>query len=209
MSQSIVRIQGADEDIDNNIYRQPPGPEVDEAWSNLSNSQTIWISSSDIFKVGKDPSTVAHFPEDFGFGPDAYAAEMDIYHKIHCLNTLRKEMHFQYYFGDKFPDGKPSEAHTQHVTHCLHLLLQDLICHASTDVFTMEWVDGIVNPFPDFSINRKCGDLDAITRWQTTRTVNREKYLQWRMPKDHIPVKPSEKFKCVFQSKHKNCSDVS
>ncbi|KAF2182338.1 hypothetical protein K469DRAFT_636651 [Zopfia rhizophila CBS 207.26] len=196
---STIRINGTDEDINHSIYRQPPSPELDDAWYRLSNSQTIWISSSDIKKMGKDPSKVAHFPEDFGLGPDAYAAEFDIYHKIHCLNTLRKEIHFDYYYRNQFPDGKPSEIHTTHVTHCLYILLQSLICDASTDIFTKEWMEGQIQPFPDFSINRKCGDFDAIGKWQEGRLVDNAKYSAWRMPEGHTPVPASDEFKKLLQ----------
>ena len=123
---STICVNGTDEDLTHSIYWQPPSPETDAAWSRLSNSRTIWISSSDIKKLGKDPANVAHFPEYFNLGSDAYAAELDIYHKVHCLNTLRKAIHFDYYYGDRFPDGKPSELHTTHVTHCLYILLQSL-----------------------------------------------------------------------------------
>jgi hypothetical protein len=65
---SMKQMQGSVIDVDHSIFRQPPSPAVDAAWNNLSNMNSIWISSSEILKMGKDPQTVAHFPEEFGLG---------------------------------------------------------------------------------------------------------------------------------------------
>jgi hypothetical protein len=195
---SMKQMQGSVIDVDHSIFRQPPSPAVDAAWNNLSNMNSIWISSSEILKMGKDPQTVAHFPEEFGLGPDAYAGELDILHKIHCLNFLRREIYFDYYLGDKFPDGKVSPLHAAHTSHCLHMLLQHLVCDANMEVVTKDWVDGQIYPFPDFSINRKCGDFAAIMKWQEGRRVPNDLFRPWRKPKDVVPLPVSEEFAEVF-----------
>jgi Mycotoxin biosynthesis protein UstYa len=192
------QIVGEDEDTDHSIFRQPPSPAVDAAWNNLSNLNSIWVSSSDIVRMGKDPKSVAKYPESFNLGLDAYAAELDSLHKIHCLNSLRKEIYFDYYFGDKYPDGKTPELHQAHTSHCLYVLLQHLMCEASTDIVTREWVEGQIHPYPDFSINRQCGDFNALLKWQEGRRVTNDEFRAWRMPEGHVPKPVSDEFKRVF-----------
>ena len=39
------------------------------------------------------------------------------------------------------------------------------MCDANTDFMTHFWYEDYPFPFPDFNINRKCGDFDAIGQW--------------------------------------------
>ncbi|EXJ76119.1 uncharacterized protein A1O5_00627 [Cladophialophora psammophila CBS 110553] len=198
MTFGTKQIVGEDVDIDHSIFRQPPSPAVDAAWNNLSNKNTIWVSSSDIIRMGKDPKTVAKFPESFNLGPDAYAAELDSLHRIHCLNSLRKEIYYDYYFRDRFGDGKPPALHQAHTEHCLYVLLQHLMCDASTDIVTREWVEGQILPYPDFSINRKCNNFDALMTWYESRIVPNDQFRAMVMPEDFTPKPVSDEFKRVF-----------
>ena len=94
-------------------------------------------------RVGKDPTIAAKYPDEYGLGSDAYIVEIDVFHQIHCLNTLRKEINFEYYFGDQYPDRKNlPKFHKIHISHCLYLLLQNLMCQANVDVITHKWVEG-------------------------------------------------------------------
>lgn len=43
--------------------------------------------------MGKDPEYTPLMPEEFGFGQDMHAGFMDVFHKIHCLDVLRREAH--------------------------------------------------------------------------------------------------------------------
>lgn len=116
------------------IYRLPPSAEVDAAWQRLANTQATPISGNEARKMGYDPSKLAKFSDFMGLGDDAYVVEIDVFHQIHCLNTLRMNMHFMHYYGDRFPDGVPDERHIEHVTHCQYALLQHLMCHGDVDV---------------------------------------------------------------------------
>lgn len=46
-------------------------------------------------------------------------------------------------------------------------------------------VSSSIHPFPDLSINRKCEDLNAVTKWREDHTIERYRYIQWRKPEDH------------------------
>jgi hypothetical protein len=73
----------------------PPSPEVDAAWNWLSGEdvQLVTVSREDIVKSGKDATLAVEAPPSWGLGKDAYIAQVEVFHQIHCLNELRKELH--------------------------------------------------------------------------------------------------------------------
>jgi hypothetical protein len=171
------------------IYRMDPSPEVDEAWDTLVRVETLVVSSDAVTRLGKDASKTARYAEDMGYGPDAHIAQIDVIHQLHCLDTLRREVHYEYYYEDRYgprfgpnSTGGPPVGHQIHVSHCIYLLLQNLMCHANLDVITYNWIDKELLPFPDFSINHKCRNFDAVMDWHKENSVSVDTYLQLKMP---------------------------
>jgi len=166
-------------DADHSVFLQEPSSQVDEAWVGISTSKLISFPGSDLAKMGKDSTEMARLPEDWGYGSDVYVGKLDIFHKIHCLNTLRKKIHSDHYWGWKYSNrSELTEAHRMHTNHCMKLLLETLTCDANADIVPYVWVKGQASPFPDFSIRRKCGNLDALLQWQDDHEIDREKYVR-------------------------------
>ncbi|KAE8352700.1 hypothetical protein BDV28DRAFT_165360 [Aspergillus coremiiformis] len=181
------------------IYRRPPSPEVDTAWNRLANIKPIVIGRDDVVKLGRDPAQAAKWPESFGFGPEAYIGRLDIFHQIHCLDWLRREAHFDHYFGKKWPPGTPpSELHRTHVSHCIYILLQNLMCNANVDIYTHYWADAQLNAFPDFNVNHKCRDFDSILKWQEENSIDVDVFAAIRKPPDYEARVMSHRFKELF-----------
>ena len=168
--------------------RLEPGPEADAAWQKLESKSTdvFPISRQDVINLGKDPETVARFPdEDWGMGSDAYVASLDTLHKMHCLNEVRK-MAFEDY-GEENPTKKQhGELWWIHLRHCVDMLAQDIMCHADADVLTYNWMDTQSHPFPDFSINRKCRDFGALLAWHQERKVDMERYYRIQPERERL-----------------------
>ncbi|KAK0106674.1 hypothetical protein ONS96_004294 [Cadophora gregata f. sp. sojae] len=164
LSSDIKTLRG---DVENNgdIYRQPPSPSTDDAWNRLNQDNLAWATSKDLKAAGKDIDVAVKFPPSLGFGDDAYPVLVDVKHKIHCLNRIRKDVYFDYYWKDKFPDGNATDLHKSHTDHCIYILLQSLMCDANTDFVPYAWYDIYDHPHPDFMVNRKCGDFDGVTKW--------------------------------------------
>ncbi|PWY91613.1 hypothetical protein BO94DRAFT_489481 [Aspergillus sclerotioniger CBS 115572] len=181
------------------IYRQPPSPSVDAAWNRLANINPIAITRNDVIKLGRDPAQAAKWPESFGFGPDAYIGRLDIFHQIHCLDWLRRETYFDHYYGKKWPPGTPpSDMHRTHISHCIYILLQNLMCNANVDIYTHFWADAQLNAFPDFSVNHKCRDFEAILAWQEENSVDVERFAAIRRPEGVVARVMSRRFKELF-----------
>ncbi|KAK6354997.1 hypothetical protein TWF696_004124 [Orbilia brochopaga] len=155
------------------IYRLPPSPEVDAAWEAVAEVISFPITSDAVRKLGKDPSMAVRLPESLGFPPDMHIALLDTAHHIHCLNALRKAVYSDYY-RDKGKKSNTNRLHWVHLSHCAGVLLQNLMCQATLDVVTLNWVETQRRPFPDFSVNKQCRDYSVLQRWQQENRISEE-----------------------------------
>ncbi|KAK8014347.1 hypothetical protein PG990_007643 [Apiospora arundinis] len=133
-------------------------PEVDAAWDNITKVGYHAVTSADVAKLGKDPTMTVRAPAEWGLGDDAHLVQLDLAHQLHCLDVVRKAMYPDYYAERALLRGV-------HAQHCVDVLLQNLLCDASVDVYTHNWVETQRHPFPDMSLNRQCRDFDAVLAW--------------------------------------------
>ncbi|GAB1211757.1 hypothetical protein ATERTT37_000881 [Aspergillus terreus] len=113
------------------ILRIPQGDEADVEWNRIgSHVFSILIPAEEVRKLDKDPVRV---PDEFGFGPDAYLAQTEVFHLLHCLDMLRKEISYEHYYFPKF-GNLPDAQHTVHIGHCVDLLAQFIKCQSPVDV---------------------------------------------------------------------------
>ncbi|KAK4889050.1 hypothetical protein LTR27_012088 [Elasticomyces elasticus] len=189
----IVTLQG-DLEQENDIWTHPPSPEVDAAWLGLTKYGNAWATADDLLRAGKNLSITVKFGEEAGLGDDAYPIVSDVKHLVHCLNRIRKDLWFDYYWSSTFPNGVPSELHKRHTAHCFSILVQSLVCNANTDIITYAWYDGYALPLHDFNINRKCGDFDGISDWMGDHVVEPDDVFDYTH-KTHdqvtLPMSPS------------------
>ncbi|KUJ06686.1 uncharacterized protein LY89DRAFT_602677, partial [Mollisia scopiformis] len=176
------------------LGRLPPGPAADHAWHRFEEIRTVAVSKQDIINLGKDPLTAARFPDPhWHFGEDAYMAQLDVVHQIHCLNQLRKRA-----FGGYHRDGGEEEKEVEewvwvHLQHCVSILLENLMCGASTDMITLNWIEEAEYPFPDFGVNKQCRDFEAVMEWQDARAVDTDTLLNMSKPTEGIEVIKGER----------------
>ncbi|UKZ82910.1 hypothetical protein TrVFT333_010710 [Trichoderma virens FT-333] len=80
------------------IARQMPNSDADSTWEEWELTRVFPVTRADIIRLGKDPETAVKLdPEIWGLGNDAYATALDIYHQLHCVNTLRQIAYGTYY----------------------------------------------------------------------------------------------------------------
>lgn len=83
---------------DGSLFRKGPSDEVDAAWSQIAfdGYELVNVTKQDIIASGKDPRTSVRWEESI----DAYPAQIEFAHQIHCLNEIRKEIWGERYFGN-------------------------------------------------------------------------------------------------------------
>ncbi|PTB61715.1 hypothetical protein BBK36DRAFT_1173240 [Trichoderma citrinoviride] len=159
------------------IYREPPSPDVDNAWERLHKGDRLFLVGEDeVRRIGKDPSVLIEAPLDWGYGVGQYLAANQGQHDIHCLNKLRMWIYAEHYYGGR------EAVREIHALHCLHTLVQTLQCRYSTDVYTAMWVEGFDAPVIDFNVTRKCMNYENILRWDPEKPYTEEQFLALKPP---------------------------
>ncbi|KAF2280525.1 uncharacterized protein EI97DRAFT_368898 [Westerdykella ornata] len=151
------------------IYRQPPSPEVDEAWSALGiDYRSVVVPESEAAKTGLRPDQVK-VSQLYGGG---YPANVEGLHHLHCLNLLRKALkwNYNYYREQKQGAFVNSEYVVRyHVTHCMDIIRQQLMCTTDIGMLGQVWYhpEGEPEPIPfvDFNTKHRCRDYEAIRQW--------------------------------------------
>ncbi|KAH8597064.1 hypothetical protein B0O99DRAFT_541572 [Bisporella sp. PMI_857] len=154
------------------IWRARIGDKVDAAWDRVGSIvPPIVITADEVRAIGKNPDTAVKFPDEYGYGPDAYMASVEVFHHLHCLDKLRKEISYAHYWEKEEGPAPGGAMHEAHTSHCIDVLAQALRCTGSVDMITYNWVEGRSMMLPDFENNKVCRDFDAILDWTNKNGV--------------------------------------
>ncbi|KAI3322289.1 hypothetical protein HD806DRAFT_523640 [Xylariaceae sp. AK1471] len=175
-----------------------PSEDVDKVWEDLEWIRTFPITADDVVKIGKDPITAVKFPPEYGFGDDAYVGTLDIFHQLHCLNVLRK-LAWEEFDRDGKTAKQPYEGiHWLYVGHCAEILRENVMCNANLDVYTFQWKETQVQPYPDFDLNKKCTDLNILVDWQEKNALPTKKSINFTRPHGAQQVPMEDEFYRMF-----------
>jgi Mycotoxin biosynthesis protein UstYa len=157
------------------VYQLPPSPEVDAAWSRLSDTHGIALTAFELESMGKKAIESWPYPRSYHIpgrsaNETTYLGLINVFHQIHCLDIFRK-LAWPDYYGE-FWTHTSAFPFQEHVGHCQYMLLQTLMCHADLEIITFGKVRGTPGPFPDFSVVQKCRDFDGILKWKEDNQVN-------------------------------------
>ncbi|KAI1382004.1 hypothetical protein F4677DRAFT_439808 [Hypoxylon crocopeplum] len=171
------------------IARELPNPAADETWEEWELSRFYPLTQDDVLRMGKDPSTVPKLEDaEWGLGDDAYVGAFDVYHQIHCLNTLRRDAYRGYYHM-KTRNHTVMGLPEIHINHCVDILLQALQCSGNVNFMTYHWVAGQEYPQPDMSINRQCVNFEKLTAFRKENGLDLDKYVRVMKKSLHPGVK--------------------
>ncbi|KAF9729577.1 hypothetical protein PMIN06_007616 [Paraphaeosphaeria minitans] len=161
------------------IWRARTGTEADAAWDSIgSHIAPIIINGAEVIALGKDPSVAVKAPPELNLGSDAYIAGMDVFHHLHCLDKLRREISYKHYHEADEGPSPGSELHEAHINHCIDVLAQALRCTGSVDMVTFNWVEGHRMPQPDFNNKKVCRDFDALREWSVENGVDSDGFFR-------------------------------
>ncbi len=126
-----------------------PNSAADNLWEEWELTRVFPLTREDVIKLGKNPKYTAKLEDEiWGLGNDAYAGTFDVYHQLHCLNSLRHIAYGTYYNSSMVNPAK-SRIPEIHVNHCVDILMQALQCSGNVNIMTLDWVATQTYPFPD------------------------------------------------------------
>ncbi|OKL63125.1 hypothetical protein UA08_01259 [Talaromyces atroroseus] len=152
-------------------YTRPPGPEVDQMWHDLVNSGAMFTLSPEEFAVLNDnPKTgvkLTHDPEG------RYVGTLAATHQIHCVNSLRKGLWFNYKHYMDVHDELFSDNNSpaEHLIHCVEMLRNAVMCSGDVSVITYNWKPGHEAPKANFKSVHSCQKWDKLEEWRTMHNV--------------------------------------
>ncbi|KAI5924552.1 hypothetical protein F4810DRAFT_709509 [Camillea tinctor] len=170
------------------VFRGQPSAETDKAWDDLAAEayEVILVDADVLERAGYNPAHYFKAPASWGYGDDKFPVQIDVFHQIHCLNAVRKQMYYQHYYASEFTNG-PDEMHWMHQRHCLHMVMQSLTCNANVDIVPHRWVENDGVPFAQFSIERKCRNFDNLRQWNQKNAIKDVREI-WPHNKDAMPA---------------------
>ncbi|KAE9963083.1 hypothetical protein BLS_009708 [Venturia inaequalis] len=111
------------------IYRGPPTPEREKAWTRLTYKHGIEVPADKLALLNRtDLDHIKHVPTSVGTG---YRGILEVFHQLHCLNMIRM---YTWWQVGKYP-GLPTGFSTSklknrmHIDHCFESLRMSLQCH--------------------------------------------------------------------------------
>ncbi|KAF7372819.1 hypothetical protein MSAN_00487900 [Mycena sanguinolenta] len=139
------------------IYERRPSNAVDAAWQELWSVAPIKISRSMAMKMPNKTWPL--------WGPSSrgeYLISLDVFHQIHCLDILRKQL---------YPRYNESHVNDVHVRHCIGAIRQALMCSADTTPVIWQWSEKLQEAEQRDDVVHVCRDYHRIRDWASERTV--------------------------------------
>jgi hypothetical protein len=156
-------------------YFGTPSPAIDAAWEKLLRYQYPAVSDEEI---ASNPA-LSFSPTDKHPITGKYYGALDVFHNLHCLNMVRRQLDKDYYGGHmEKTHGKGMKmessfdaAEKDHLYHCMNHIRQSLQCRPDLSPAAMHvFVDTDGSQF--FLGNAKshsCYDWQSIMDWAEAR----------------------------------------
>ncbi|KAI1823340.1 hypothetical protein F4861DRAFT_335712 [Xylaria intraflava] len=169
-------------------WNQEPSEELDIIWTDLLRALNIRITSAEMSylnanKTNRVQVTGGDHENDHEYD---YVGVLGVYHHLHCLNNLRRVIHWDYY-GPLLTDAKhPEGLSIEHSDHCIDTIRQALMCNANTGVYTSEWDYETHNPSRSLETRSSttCVRWDSLDSWARERALVPGEYKYIRGPYD-------------------------
>ncbi|KAI1807925.1 hypothetical protein F4811DRAFT_503743 [Daldinia bambusicola] len=147
------------------------GDDVDAAWEEIAGVGHTMISREELVKLGLNPETSLAItdPRD---GKPGYRIALEVFHQLHCLNLLRKNVYREYYPPLGGDTSAEMEDPTGHLDHCIEALRQFVMCQGDVGVISFD-VLGENELWPNYSTARTCRNFNSIRQWGVDHTVPR------------------------------------
>ncbi|KAI0469740.1 hypothetical protein GGR56DRAFT_668474 [Xylariaceae sp. FL0804] len=152
-------------------WNQEPSEALDATWKDLLTAQNIHVTEDEMSRTGLNTTNLVRIRGGGYFGV------LGVYHHLHCLNNLRRALHWDYYEAKFGASGKDLPGFTiKHTDHCLDTIRQALMCHADTSLYTREWDEETRVPGAEISPKTPtmCVHWDSLDSWARLKALSRE-----------------------------------
>jgi hypothetical protein len=147
-----------------------PNEKNNKLWEDLYNFGITGVTPSEANQLIN--TTV---PVELKDGTISHLVELDVFHQLHCLNTLRQSL-----YEDAFPlweyyeDGRRryDTIGARHWDHCLDALRQTLMCHGDVTPIVFHYNHTSHGTFPKLNAVHVCRNWDSIVNWAKAREVD-------------------------------------
>ncbi|KAG4444146.1 hypothetical protein IFR05_000375 [Cadophora sp. M221] len=155
-----------------------PSPEIDSAWVELLHGEFLGISDEE----ARENPDLDFNEEDRVSETGHFHIAIDVFHSLHCLNAIRKELDHEYYIP---PDGDVEKATGKHhdhslwseksrrvhLDHCMNHIRQSLQCHPDLSLAAMKkQVSGSGQTiYLGNAEKHTCQDWGSIRKWVDAR----------------------------------------
>jgi len=155
-----------------NVFRQEAGPEVDAAWASLGvDYRALSVPAELAEKAGLAQDQVK-IREKYGGG---YPANVEGLHHLHCLNLVRKSLYYNFDYYHTLGKGafkNDDDILHYHVSHCLDILRQQLMCTVDIGMLGQVWLyPDSPEAYVDFNTEHKCRNFDDVRQWAEDRQL--------------------------------------
>ncbi|KAK7910580.1 hypothetical protein PG985_013061 [Apiospora marii] len=170
-------------------YEAAPSPEVDAAWNDLFSMGVVAISRDDASRLPEKTQPLPHDPED------RYLVSMSVFHDLHCLNWLRKQLFPEYY--PQFTMENLTEWRNDHMMHCIDSLRQSTLCHADLAVIPFQGQQPL--PFPLLRNRNLSTDLSRVVLWSEAHQAYKPKIAGDHVCRDFEAIQDWARDRAVWQ----------
>ncbi|KAI1174991.1 hypothetical protein F4777DRAFT_579437 [Nemania sp. FL0916] len=147
-----------------------PSDELDEQWEDLLYALNVRVTADEIHRLHLNTTNRVRVN-----GGD-YLGILGVYHHIHCLNNLRRLVHWDYYGPKAHANGdtKHGPFDKEHSDHCINAIRQAVMCHANTELHTAVWVENPERPMTGLLVGHTpttCVRWDSLNNWARSRAL--------------------------------------
>ena len=121
----------------------------------------VLISQINAESAAKLPNATTPFTNDTSH----YIVELDVFHQLHCLNSLRKLAYPDVYKMDLTSDSEEAADNIYHMEHCYEQLRQSLQCSSDISTIYWEWSVKQQKMFGNVKTTHTCKNFEKIRDW--------------------------------------------
>ncbi|PVH73924.1 hypothetical protein DL98DRAFT_389913, partial [Cadophora sp. DSE1049] len=134
-----------------------PSAEIDHNWERLIGRRYVSMSEKEAIRAWGEKR---HEYVDERLG--GYTAGLDMFHNLHCVNSLRKALRPDYYQTVSSHGGLHNE-------HCLDIIRQSIQCSGSTTLIPTKFMEGLHHNYIDSDQVHTCRSFTFLRDWMNTR----------------------------------------